>query len=273
MVARIDIEPTFFAIFNALERELRPMHYNEAHDRFVVPDWNRDYGSKTNRREKLRQMFSEVNRGIHVHDGYLYVNSWFESVDASLFAPAALPADRMDEDEHFAAGVDLGRRWTYMINHFGDGESPQRISARYLGAKIEKSVQRYFARKWPEYYRPPSNDGNYKQHAPDDFTLALPQQNLVVDVKRWNQNFETVQARSPKANILYLYAEWNEREKRAEMHGFLREKTDGGSGLQEFPSNELHNIRRLVVFLTMTSMGLSYSAAQESFLSRRKEVA
>jgi hypothetical protein len=273
MVARIDADQTFAAIFRALECELRPIHYNEAHDRFVVPDWSDHYGSKTNRREKLRQMFSEVDRGIHVHDGYLYVNAWFELLDPSLFSPPPLAANRMNEDEHFAAGVDLGRRWSHLHDHFSDSGTPWRQHARYIGAKIEKSVQHYFARRWPEYYRPASNDGDYKRGAPDDFTLELPQGSLIVDVKRWNTDFDTVQARSPKPKVIYLFAEWNEREKRADMHGFLRSNSDAGSGLQEFPANEMHNIRRLIVLLNMTRLGLSYTAAQQSFMARRKEVA
>lgn len=108
------------------------------------------------------------------------IADWY-SPDATLVNETYLPipitvpaALRALEETHW--------RFPYMLNKSGSSEEIK-LKRVGKGLLIENIVSEYFKEKWPDMWRPPENEGQYRMPCPHDFKIELPDGTLYrVDV-------------------------------------------------------------------------------------------
>jgi hypothetical protein len=270
---KIIVGKTVHNILCALENEMRPIHYIEAFDRFAVFERKIEYSEKTKRREKLRQMFSETNREIFVHDGYLFRHDWLNMDVAcdSLFRPDVF-AEPLNEIQIGECLYECGRRHDYMIGKFRNKNSKTTVEKRKVAALIERSVSEYFLKRWPHLYIEPSNKHDYTRYAPDDFSLFINGKKLIFDVKTFTREFSTVLTKSKNnEHIVYLFAEWN--HPKAKLVGYFHSKDvfilnvlpRFSSTAYQLGYDQLLPINRLIVAINAMSSGVDFGGAERSF--------
>jgi hypothetical protein len=257
--AKINQRATFEAIGAALDVELRPFHYQEAHDRFVEGAHGQKYRNTTKRAEKLRQMFADSSpAGFVFCDGYIYRDYWFRSGQAELLPPFPVWTDEVLCATAFDAGYDAGRRHDHLFDHHGDSDSVYRRTRRRKAALAEFSVRAYFRSRWPDFYREPSNADNFTMPAKDDLSIVTPFFSLVIDVKSITEGYDSFTRRNPEPGIHYLACGWDENLRKTAMRGIAPGPGRKLFGLHDLPLNDIAPIQRLIVSLNMAQRGIEY---------------
>ncbi len=265
---RIDWTRTHKNIVNKLNDKKLPIKYDEVG--LAVFDHSRPaYSDKTNPTEKVRQYYAEHNQPdiTFCRGGYLVLSRWFPQASSqmSLLPPPITVQIDGDIMESFEAGFDCANRWPHMFDHYGDSMTIQRRDTRREGALVEAHVRLYFKENWPQFFREPSNKGQYTKAAIDDFSLVLPFGTVPVDAKQESYVAESGNGvaiiRKPKPNVLYIVAK--RQYNSVVISGFTSGRWCQQLGavdqaLMHIESNHLWSIEALVVALNMARSGINY---------------
>jgi len=268
-----DQEATMRKIANALERELRPIHYREAYGRFFVPAQPlTTLSNKTDGAEKLRQWFAESSRGIYVDSGFLYLVDWLHGGKADLLrAPVA--AAVLTPEDMAACAYDCGRRHGHMQDKYGRANTRSGIADRQRRALIEWSVAKYFRDAFSAFYAPPANFDDYTQPCDHDFQLKVAGKRVLVDVKEFTRQTTSILTNT-KQHVVYLFANW--RENHAEMVGFVRgqETVDlpivhtSYAPAKEVKMHDLTVAGAMVAYYNMILLGMDLNVVRKRFAER-----
>lgn len=279
-------------LLSLLRRGLLPIHYKQPG--LLVMDHlsNKRYSEKTDATEKFRQYYAETYRSdIGICEGGFYVlREWFPRVSAngqlSLLPPENTQTIEGNCLVSYDAGYEQAQRSKYMKDHLGDKGTIDAYERQRRGALVEAHVKSYFRIHWPEFYVPATNQGQYATPSCDDFSLAIPDEKLlVVDVKSEsyinNQGQGVSVVRNPKKSLIYIHARYCD-DQTTEMKGFYSGDWcqnlgihNARSGLIHIPDNHLWPISALFVFLNMAKGGLSYkkfvqTLRQESYYRQKR---
>lgn len=278
---KIDWPATNHRAVQVLKDALCPEHYRTLFEEAVVWNPTEHFSEKTDPVEKFRQHYAERDhppiRLIPNTGGYLGLEHWFQNRhigQLSLWAPPGVGIEA-DRTATFEAGMELAKREPHMIAHFHDADTPYRKERRKKAALVEIDVRMYLRNLYPDFYRPPSNEGQYKRPAPDDFSLVLPnyRKPMVFDVKSdsyINDEGQMVAVvRNVKDDIHYLFASWHDEEY-TQLHGILSGKRVSARGenngkLIHVAYNKTFPIDSLLVMLNMAKNGLHYDTFYLNF--------
>lgn len=264
---------TVNAVVNALQSELRPLHYREAYDRFVHIDSSYSmFSKKTDGAEKLRQMFAESNREVFVHKGYFYLHDWLTESKDILFRDT-IAGNALTQQQRDECFYEIGRRHDYMLDKYGKANTPHGIKERQRRALLERSVKEYFRERFPMFYLEPTNHQSYKCSSKDDFQLRLGDLIMPFDVKEFTRN-QTSIIPNVKPDLTYIFATLE--NERAYMIGFIRgihavNLTDIEtyfSKVKEVKYSDLSYIASLLVALNMFKTGKSFIETKACFLNQ-----
>lgn len=266
----LDQSATIHAIVNALNSELRPIHYREAYGRFAKIDPSlKPLGEKTDGAEKVRQWFSETDRGVYVDRGNLYLNDWLSGEKDQLFRNGfkCLPLDQSVREECL---YQAGRRHDYMLDKKGTANTDTGVKDRKRRALIEWSVAETFKAMFQSIYIEPANYKDYKAPCDHDFALNFGVSKKKFDVKEFTRDASTI-ITNVKDDVVYVFAKW--KQDHAEMIGYipgvacheLRDIPFRRFSAKEATIRDLTGIATLLVYLNMRMRGESLIRVRERY--------
>lgn len=271
-----DYKVTHRRLVDTLKSERRPLHYREAYSRCVSLDYNSALSDKTDPAEKLRQYYAEHDKPdiLFVGNGYGYfaLKQWFPlRIQPSLLPPDEQVVVSGDMLVSHDAGYEHAKREPYMMNHYGK-TSIDLYQRRRSGLLVESHVEGFFKRNYPEFYRPPSNEHDYKSHCDHDFCLVTPSRMLKIDVKSWSYKVQggesnTAVISNPKDVLIYLFADLLPDDNGVVMRGmatgdmvrFLGLRSEASQrSMFHISENYIWSIDVLLVFLNMAKCNMSW---------------
>lgn len=182
----------FSACVAVLNTELLPLHYKELTSKAVAYlGFDEEHFQMYRVSEDVRQWLpGRKGNGVFYTGKPFYMmakRSWFNTGQLMLGnfeEPVEIPGSA-------PSGIDGAfnalMRHPYMQDHFG-GNIERRNRARSRGLVVEQHVSDWFKAKYPEFYKPPSNYGNWKQPCSEDFILDIDGHELKIDVAGSNSN-------------------------------------------------------------------------------------
>lgn len=267
----IDWGATHRRAIACLRQELYPIQYRMLYEQAVVGHPS-DYSPKTDAAEKFRQRYAERNHRpiILVPGGTLALDYWFpynHQPHLSILYPSLRIA--ANGIIAYEIGYEFAQRENNMMDHFHDADTSQRHRRRRLGFLFEAHVRHYYYTHWPDFYVPPSNEGQYDKPAKDDFSLKLPGLTpLPVDTK--TESFEEdgegwAMIRNVTDPMIYIQGVWDEGRNCAIVKGIVSGRwlrSIAGLRSRDFVSEgQLMSYEVLSVMLNMAKRGLDYVAA------------
>lgn len=260
MSSPIDWEATHEAVIKYLSVKLCPAHYRTVYDSCAIHAARGVYSVNTDQGEKLRQYYAEHDRPdvAAFPGGFIGLRRWFSDPrQAQLIQPPERVLIRGQCVVSYDAGFEQAKRQNYMQDKQNDAHTTHRHDRRRRAALVESHVKDFFKYKYPEFYRPASNEGQYSQYAYDDFGLDYGDGFMLVDVKSWTN--ERGFMPDPKKNIMYLWADWiSDKEKgdAVQLNGFIsgawaRVVCEQGDKLWTVERNHVFSIDQFLVFLNM----------------------
>lgn len=280
MPNRLDLDQTHKNLVRLLERKLRPIHYREAFNESKV--WSTEsYSDRTNPVEKFRQRYAE-----HDHDdvffiagGHMALARWFPiRPQMRLLAPQETVAIEGNCIVSFDAGYETAMREPYMLNKFGKNKQAWYERRRH-GMLVEHHVANYFRRHYPQYFRDPTNKGDYEKPAKEDFILQTEWNKIIVDVKSVGDfrqgECDTFVVTDPNEVSIYIVADFCEHTNIVTMKGMttgnivklLGEKSTRSDDLYFVATNHLWSVEPLLVMLNMADCNMEYSEYKRNIKS------
>lgn len=265
----INWDETHKRVVDLLADKRLPQHYKQCYHETVRLSSNGDYSDKTKPIEKFRQYYGEHYRsdvGL-TQGGYLILRRWFPKLSQySLLPPEQPLALKGNCILSYQAGYEYARREPYMMDHYGDANTPKRQERRRRGMLVEAHVKRYFERHYPEFYRPASNQGLYHQAAKDDFWLIGGRFNFPVDVKSWSyqddSGYDVAVIRNPDNRTIYIYADWQDNEtvviQGISIGGWVKIIGGQNGEVYHVSSNHILSVEVLLVMLNMARSDMDY---------------
>jgi len=267
----IDWNATHQRAIECLRKELCPIHYRTLYERACVglPD---DYSPKTDPAEKLRQRYAERNHPpiVVVSGGMLALNYWFPfNHQPQLIGPYTdlkIPGNAVTA---YGAGYEYAQREPHLYDRYSDRQTRKRYLRRRDAFLFESHVRAYYRDRWPQFYLPPSNEGEYDKPARDDFSIRLPGcTKIQIDTK--TESFEKnglgqAMLQTIEPSIIYIIGVWDNDENCAFVKGIISGRwlrSVAGLHDHEFISEgQLMSYEVLSVMLNMAQRGQSYVAA------------
>lgn len=271
---RINWTETNKKLVEELASNLTPMHYRQARHLAVWGESSNGYSDKTDVAEKIRQRYGERYQdeiGLVSEYGDLVLRRWFpDQLQSRLFSPEDMwPGQSIviqgDCIVSYETGFEQALRQQYMKDHFSDAESEYRYERRRRGALAESHVKHFFQTQYPEYYDSPSNEGQYRKPAKEDFFLITDFTTFPIDVKTWTHTDNGKNhgyIRKPKRDVIYLFADWLNDDTTA-MHGiaggrWIKYIGETYNGLTCITDDRIWSIEALLIALNLDLRNLSY---------------
>lgn len=131
--------------------------------------------------ERFREHFAAFSREITKVGPWYALTRWLMPV-LPFVIPDSLIAIPLSGETIRKAQRETLKRLDYMVVRNAQASKATRISAALEGFTVEQHVKQFFATRWPESYRPASNEGIWQKPVPDDFSLILDGRRFLVDV-------------------------------------------------------------------------------------------
>jgi len=203
--------------------------------------------------ERFREHF-ESEAGIVKSGPWYALRRWFDPVLPGLVTFDDMEPLGLSGYCVRSAQIEALRRLDYMVVRNPQADSVSRQVAALNGFTVEKHVKEHFRSRWPDYYRPASNEGVYRRAAPDDFSLWIGGQWITIDVASSKRKYPpewTLQPGKLRGASIRIFAYYNEHY--VWMQGFTK-----GDNAQLYP------IERMIVRLNIQKMGIeSYFPAKQ----------
>lgn len=169
-----------------LDQELRPLHYTDLTERGLKQlgltrqdvNWQRQIEDI---REKMLLAGQQDTFYIGKPHCLAGVRWWFESDQLRLFNPTLgiiIPGNAT-AGANGAFEALMRDPWLKTKTHAPD---ERRLRARANGFVLEKHVAHWFQARWPGFYQPPENKGQWEKSCDHDFKLNIKGNVAKVDV-------------------------------------------------------------------------------------------
>jgi hypothetical protein len=267
---RLNTKETVANIKKYLYENICPLHYAVAEKELAVLDsYGKKYSDKTNRKEKVRQLFSEHDNNVIVYNGYFYLRDWFRGCQRNLIEPTNIICPRISFNLAFDAGYELAERKEYLKDWQKNKNTGYWYKNRRTGYLVEYTVREYFRKEYSEFYIEPSNKNDYRIPAVDDFSLRILDRTIIVDVKQENEiGLRCI--RNPKKNVVYIFARWRDNIQTATIIGMTTgsDVISKNIGLNNIDNNILLPVEMLFAILNMARTGIDYWELKEGLMER-----
>ena len=270
----IDWKSTESNVIKILKKKLRPISYNHLFEDCIC--WKQDnnsYSNKTDPKEKFRQHYAEQyqNEVGFAKGGFLFLRHWFpDKGQLTFLSPVNKYILKGNCLTSYDAGYETAKREPYMKDHFNDRNTEERYQKTRESMICEHHIREFFKTNYPQNYKPPTNEHNFKIPAKDDFSLVINNETKKIDVKKFcyssnnGRGIDYTVIRNVDNDIIYIISKMI-NENTIEISGIISGKhirmigeIKSNPHLTHIAENHIFDFECLLVMLNMDNINKNY---------------